>query len=303
MTIAELHGKLSPDRPMGVSERLEDLLTSDVFGTMKYAGWEKGFIEWLLKAETAPIKPQPPPIEHYLSKSKIINIEYKFWPRLTNGREPDLALLIRFDLKDYLLILIEAKYFSGTSDWELDEETNPFGLTGNQIADQINGMADMSRKDLFKWFGSTIDSKLIDADVCLEKIHLFITMHNVLPVNDYEKSTKQLDSTWPVHAYWLPWARLSECLKKHLGQTDYRINSLIKDLYDLLHRKGLVPFHGFEMRPWSGGQESPFFWNENYWTLQPLYIGKYHSFWQSIFWKQQSIGNLPSGFFWGRDKI
>ena len=46
MTIAELHGKLSPERPQGVNERMEDLLTSDVFGTMKYAGWENGFIDW-----------------------------------------------------------------------------------------------------------------------------------------------------------------------------------------------------------------------------------------------------------------
>ena len=298
MTIAELHGKLSPDKPMGVSERLEDLLTSDVFGTMKYVGWKRGFIEWLLNAEVAPVEPQPPPIEYYLSKSKITNVEFKFWPRLANGREPDLALLISFDLKDYLLILIEAKYFSRTSDWEMDEETDPFGLTGNQIADQINGLNNMSPKDLFKWFESTSDSKLADADVCLEKIHLFITMHNVLPVNDYENSTKQIGNTWPIHAYWLSWVSLSECLKKHFGQTDYGLNSLIKDLYDLLHRKGLVPFRGFEMRPWYSGQKSRFFWNEHYWDLQPLHLDKYRSFWQSIFWKQQPIGHLTSGFFW-----
>ncbi len=37
MTIAELHGKLAPGRPAGY-EYMEDLLTSDVFGTMRYAG-------------------------------------------------------------------------------------------------------------------------------------------------------------------------------------------------------------------------------------------------------------------------
>lgn len=283
MTIAELHGKLSPDRPMGVSERLEDLLTSDVFGTMKYAGWKKGFIEWLLKAKGAPVEPNPPPIKNYLSKSKITHIEYKFWPRLKNGREPDLALLVSFDLEDYLLILIEAKYFSGTSDWEVDEETEPFGLTGNQIADQINGLKNMLPMDLFKWFESTSDSKFIDADIHLEMIYLFITMHSVLPVNDFENSTKQLGNIWPIHSYWLSWNSLSECLKKHFDQTGNGFNALIKDLYYLLHRKRLVPFHGFKMLPWYGYREGPFFWDEHYWAIQPLYLGKYRSFWQSVF--------------------
>ena len=35
MTIAEIHGKISSDS-LKINERLEDLLTSDVFGTFKY---------------------------------------------------------------------------------------------------------------------------------------------------------------------------------------------------------------------------------------------------------------------------
>ena len=54
MTIAEIHGKLRVKNPGGVSERLEDLLTSDVFSTMKYAGYETGFMDWLRSA-TSPI--------------------------------------------------------------------------------------------------------------------------------------------------------------------------------------------------------------------------------------------------------
>ena len=54
MTIAELHGKLSPNRPNGCNDRMEDLLTSDVFSTMKYAGWQCGFLDWL-KSSIDPI--------------------------------------------------------------------------------------------------------------------------------------------------------------------------------------------------------------------------------------------------------
>jgi len=52
MTIAELHGKLNPERPAGAHERMEDLLTSDVFGTMKYVGWQYGFMNWLRSAQS-----------------------------------------------------------------------------------------------------------------------------------------------------------------------------------------------------------------------------------------------------------
>jgi hypothetical protein len=47
MTIAELHGKLAEGRTTGY-EYMEDLLTSDIFGTMRYARWECGFAGWRL---------------------------------------------------------------------------------------------------------------------------------------------------------------------------------------------------------------------------------------------------------------
>jgi len=75
-------------------------------------------------------------ISRYLSQAKITYVEYSFWPKLKNNREPDVALLFHFDSEVFLLILVEAKYFSGISDWEGDEEANPYGLAGNQIADQ-----------------------------------------------------------------------------------------------------------------------------------------------------------------------
>ena len=112
MTIAELHGKLNPLRPQGVSERMEDLLTSDVFGTMKYAGSDNGFIDWIKKAEPAPIFPTAPPISTLFGAGGLSKVYYKFWPILKNGREPDLALLVVLEGRNSLLIVVEAKYFS-----------------------------------------------------------------------------------------------------------------------------------------------------------------------------------------------
>ena len=50
MSIVEIHGKLSAE----AHEGLEDLLTSDVFGTMLYAGWQPAFHAWMSEAQGAP---------------------------------------------------------------------------------------------------------------------------------------------------------------------------------------------------------------------------------------------------------
>ena len=283
MTIAELHGKLSPDRTTGANERMEDLLTSDVFGTMKYIGWQHGFLDWFLRATPAPINPSPPPIENYLLQGEIKCLKYSFWPRLKNNREPDLALLFCFETGNILLILVEAKYLSGTSDWESDEEVNPLGLTGNQIADQVQGIKAMGERDIFKWFEASEAIQNFNIDARINKIHLFLTIHTILPKYDYEYATKHISDSWPIDSYWLSWTSLAECVKGHLDQKNNGAKALLKDMYDLLKRKGLIPFKGFSREPWRPIHENSRFWIETWWALQPLILDKYRSFWNQDF--------------------
>ena len=278
MTIAELHGKLSPDRPLGVSERMEDLLTSDVFGTMKYAGWDKGFLEWLLSAEPAPVIPPPPPIKHFFDERQIVSVTYKFWPNLKNNREPDLAMLIGFDSGHQLLALVEAKYFSGTSDFEVDETRGETDLSGNQIADQVNGLNAMTHGELLPLFGK-IDYGVPYDELELKRIHLFITVHTELPKADYENSLKKVGDFWPIPSYWLSWGKLAEKLEAHITHSGSGLDALILDLLLLLKRKGLIPFKGFKTIPVDLENINPSFWNEVYWTSSPIQELKYHSFW------------------------
>lgn len=283
MTIAELHGKLAPDRPGGAHERMEDLLTSDVFGTMKYAGWEHGFLDWLLKAEPAPVEPSPPPIDTYLHPARIIHVHYSFWPRLKNNREPDVALLFCCDSADPVLIVVEAKYFSGTSDWEGDEPDNPFSLTGNQIADQVRGLKQMSAEKLLEWFQPSVIAQRSNVRASLRRLHFFVTMHMTMPVHDYEHSAKRLGKSWPLHSYWLSWTTLAECLRKRLDQPHEGLTALLSDLHALLDRKGLLPFRGFAMHPWQACSKASSFWYEYWWFSQPLHLPEYQSFWHEVF--------------------
>lgn len=91
MYIAELHGKL----PYRI-ERMEDILTSNVFSFFKYSTREiflKGYLNKL---------------GFDISDQEANEAEFIFWPRFEENTEPDLVIIVG----DYYL-LIESKYFSG----------------------------------------------------------------------------------------------------------------------------------------------------------------------------------------------
>ena len=91
MYLAELHGKLLPR-----IERMEDILTSNIFSFFKYSTREiflKGYLNKL---------------GFNISNQEANEAEFIFWPRFEENTEPDLVLIVG----DYYL-LIEAKYFSG----------------------------------------------------------------------------------------------------------------------------------------------------------------------------------------------
>jgi len=87
---AELHGKLSQR-----IERMEDILTSNVFSFFKYSTREI-FLKGYLKK-----------LKVYVSDQEANEAEFIFWPRFEENTEPDLVIIVG----NYYL-LIEAKYFS-----------------------------------------------------------------------------------------------------------------------------------------------------------------------------------------------
>jgi hypothetical protein len=306
MSIAELGGKLAPDRPYGCHDRMEDLLTSDVFGTMRYAGWSCGFLDWLREAKPAPVQAQPEPvlelavksIDQILPSSGILAVHHAFWPSLPNRREADLALLFHIEAGVSVLVLIEVKYLSGTSDFDIPDEGDELERTGNQIADQISGLSKLSPDDVCQWF------KLDKAPMLTERVHLFITKDSLLPISVYSLARYNLARSslpprlWPVNAYWLSWTSLARHLEPHKYDLDAGRAALIQDLYNLLIRKELVPYHGFELKPCNRLSIDPAFWQDIWWRFAPIGIASLSTFWQATFWNFPRI-SLPSRFtFW-----
>ena len=106
MYLAELRGKLSSR-----VERMEDILTSNVFSFFKYSTRDIFLKNYLNE------------LEFKVLTKEAEEAEFKFWPHYEDGTEPDLVIIVG----NYYL-LIEAKYFSGfgkkteTTDDQLERE-------------------------------------------------------------------------------------------------------------------------------------------------------------------------------------
>jgi hypothetical protein len=100
MYLAELCGKLSSR-----VERMEDVLTSNVFSFFKYSSRDIFLKKYLNK------------LGFDISVREAEEAEFKFWPVFEDGTEPDLVIMAG----NYYL-LIEAKYFSEFSEGTKKDE-------------------------------------------------------------------------------------------------------------------------------------------------------------------------------------
>ena len=114
MLQAELREKINGSRPESIHDRLEDILTSNVFGAFRYLRPEKGILPFLCSAKNARLETLRVP-------SGVRDVEWKFWPRLPDRREPDLLLRLKLDAGPPS-IPIEAK--CEASKHGTDEETS-----------------------------------------------------------------------------------------------------------------------------------------------------------------------------------
>ena len=120
MLHALLQGKLEPT--VAEPQRLEDALTSTVFGTLVLVEAWKLLSEWLQLPEA--------------SAGPDAEDECWFWPHLPGGVEPDVVLKL-----GGTVMVVEAKYRSGRHDLSLDEEYEDKPV--DQILRQYNGASDL----------------------------------------------------------------------------------------------------------------------------------------------------------------
>ncbi|MFC2014793.1 hypothetical protein ACFLUP_02235 [Chloroflexota bacterium] len=226
MTLADIHGKLEGLR---LTDRSEDLLTANIFGSLRYIPPSKVLIPFLKKAQSMTGTPLQLPWS-------IRIVYYSFWPSLRStgyaGCEPDVVLGLETEDNELHIIMVEVKYRSGPSSLE-----NEGILPHHQLARELDQLEVVSC-DILGWETSIEPSsrKLI-----------YLTQDFASPREDIDKASKEYLSKRKVKGeiYWLSWRLLPSILEnssldEHVPE--HRI--VMDDMLHLLEKKRLTLFSG-----------------------------------------------------------
>ncbi len=230
MTVAETHGKIS-GTGSNLSDRMEDLLTSDLFGCLRYVPPERALLPFLSAARSFRGNAIQLPNE-------VTRLHTAFWPWLNlRGRspcEPDVVLGLEGKDGALHVVAIEAKYRSGISSDE-DEETDP----GNQLARELDTLMGVTAAS-FGWRRELhVESRKL----------VFVTADMLMPRADIADAIGEYERKRSTEAdiFWTSWRFLPAILEKGLtDETDPRRVAVLEDMLALLLRKGLTMFRGVE---------------------------------------------------------
>ncbi len=211
---AQLRGKLSRNE-----EDSEDLLTSNVFGSLKYVPKEAGIVPILSLVKNIDGDP--------LKLDAVADIKYDFWPWIErvkgHGCEPDVLIIAKQSNNNKVMILVESKYFSGKSNSENSEEEAERYMIHDQLARE--------------WDNLIIEAETKDAIPVL----LYVTADFSFPKREIEESVEDFKAQRPsaqtMNIYWTSWRFIQDLLSK----SDYDI---LKDVAEVLRKQGLKLYSG-----------------------------------------------------------
>lgn len=228
MTIAEIHGKIS-EAGINLSERMEDLLTSEIFGCMRYLPAEKALFPFLETARSFHG-------DVFIIPDKIVRVHYTFWPWLKSPSsipcEPDAVLGLETESHCVHLVLVEAKYYSGLSSEE-DERPEP----NDQLARELDNLYAVSSMNLGWRPELTVISRTL----------IFVTQHIGMPrellatsLAEYRRKRKRDGDI-----FWTSWRFLPNIFENNLkSESSPEYRAVLEDMHKVLLRKGLEMFRG-----------------------------------------------------------
>jgi hypothetical protein len=218
--IAELHNKIS-SQGSNLSERLEDQLTGNFFGHIRYLPFEKG-LKRVLQSVHFSNPVQKKQWEELLRSVKGYEPVFEFWPKHPEG-EIDLRMQL-----GNIVIGIEVKYESGLSSEDEQESSIPidFNESRNQLARYARMLNDINDGN----------------DTFLIFLAPFSSMN---AVETLINTRKQVISPG-VHLGFFSWQDVLESLEE-FSEIDLNVGQymIINDLKALLCKKGFERFKGF----------------------------------------------------------
>lgn len=239
MLKAELHNKLpskSPDDACVALDRLEDLLTSNLLGSLTSLPAEQVLLPWLRQARPHPAwSPEP------LVPEGVLDATVLFWPR-AGTREADAPALLRLESRTHA-ILIKCKYEWGKSNAARSEDSEG-KAHGDPLVDAWRSLA-----------SGKVHPSRSDAAAAGSASHgvkrVYVTAHGTMPVADLEES-------WPLltpeeqslaRFCWLSWRDLHSLVTREPPEpftADTSQRNPRRDIAALLERKSLLRFRSFD---------------------------------------------------------
>jgi hypothetical protein len=276
--IAEIYGKIS-STGSNLSNRLEDQLTGNVFGTLRYLHPNKALIPFLSKA----ISNKNGIISRLaLPEISIDTLQVDFWTRDYPGNEPDIRISYTDHDGKNVVIIIEVKYRSGLSSDDVDKEciTN-IDESNNQLLKQIKSLRNNHKTE--------------------RKIQIYLTQDAAIPLDTVEYVNRILikDKIDDVEFYWLSWHDLTEILEISIEkETSNCERTILKDLICLCKdKKGFGRFTGIEFSTHSSSwnYKNPllhFDYQKPHWKFDNLIIkARYTSQWSCFKRKYISLSS------------
>lgn len=225
MLIAELEGKI-PSK----LKNSEDLLTSSVFGILKYLS-SPHYLQSILQSSFNASG------TNLTFNNEFTLCKYVFWPRL-NTSEPDLLLHLTDTNGSEYIICIEAKYYSGKSS---EEDTSI------EIENRNNSQRDQLAREV-EDIHTNFCINLLNAnkDKLQKQLLIYLTNDSVFPFESIEKSQQHIQiNSSKLDIYWLSWSNIYLTLKNIHDYKTTQDALLLDDLKRFLEHKGLGTFNGF----------------------------------------------------------
>jgi hypothetical protein len=211
MLLAELHGKVGADARVA-DERSEDVLTSHVFGALRYLPDDTVLRNWFRKARGIDAH------DALLIAEDVEQVGVDLWRRFPSGREIDAVLVGTTRAGAMDVLGIECKYLSGKS--ETDD-------ADDQLAHYYH--------QLVAVFPAARSVRLV-----------YVTSHAALPRSELEKTLRFCPGVDARSSFaWLSWRALPPVLEQRLNvETDIGRRNLLADLRDVLGRRGFRSYAG-----------------------------------------------------------
>ena len=226
MFAAELHGKLGDGT--NARDRMEDVLTSNVFGLLRCLESPELLVTWLKKSRPAVDGASP------LMDGPVHSADIRFWQRVRT-REVDVLVLLRGP-QGLHVIGIECKYESGKSPVSGGDSSNDVADTAGS-SDQLSYYMDALGAD-------ALPSRPYQPEEVHRRSLLYLTKHAAMPRDELDLSLRRRRERSAIDLHWLAWRELAPHLPQ--GTRSGGMSRLLAELRQVLERRGLATFTGWK---------------------------------------------------------